>query len=179
MTTRERFRQTLSDQRSSPTRSRFRKPDFGHPVGLALSFDARKKAICPFEHLLCGLGLGRLGPHLLRLGLEGGGLPGGVGELALAAALVGLPLRQICLPADVVDIDHRAVGVEVEDPVHHGVEEVHVVADDDQAALVGLEEVAQPGDGVGVQVVRRLVQEQGVGAGEENPGQLHPSPLAS
>ena len=53
------------------------------------------------------------------------------------------------------------------------------MADHDEAAGVAAEELPQPGDRVRVQVVRRLVQQQGLGVGEQDPGQLHPAPLTS
>jgi hypothetical protein len=53
------------------------------------------------------------------------------------------------------------------------------VADDDQAAAVVLEVVAQPDDRVGVQVVRRLVEQQRLRVAEQDPGQLDPPPLAA
>ena len=71
----------------------------------------------------------------------------------------------------------KALVHKVEHAVDHRVEQLDVVADDDQAALVALEVVAQPADGVGVEVVGRLVQEQGLGTGEQDPRQLHPPPL--
>ena len=51
--------------------------------------------------------------------------------------------------------------------------------DDDEAALIALEVVPQPRDGVGVQVVRGLVEKQGLGTREEDPGQLDPAPLTA
>ena len=71
------------------------------------------------------------------------------------------------------------VGVEVEDPVDDRVEQLDVVADDHEAALVAAQEVAQPPDRVGVEVVRRLVEQQRRRAGEEDAGQLDPAPLAA
>jgi hypothetical protein len=42
---------------------------------------------------------------------------------------------------------------------------------------VGAQELAQPDDRVGVEVVGRLVEEQGRRTGEQDPGQLDPAPL--
>lgn len=64
-----------------------------------------------------------------------------------------------------------AVGVEVEHLVDHGVEQVHIVRDDDEATLVVPQVFAQPHDGVGVEVVGRLVEEQRLGPGEQDPGE--------
>ena len=54
-----------------------------------------------------------------------------------------------------------------------------VVADHDQATPVRRQEVAQPDDRVRVQVVGRLVEQHRLRAGEQDPGQLHPAPLAA
>ena len=51
------------------------------------------------------------------------------------------------------------------------------MADHHQAAAEGLQVVAQPGGGVRVQVVGGLVEQQGLRAGEQDPGQFHPAPL--
>ncbi len=53
------------------------------------------------------------------------------------------------------------------------------MADDDEAALVRPEELAQPHDRVGVEVVGGLVEQQRLGAGEQDPGQLDPPALAA
>ena len=97
--------------------------------------------------------------------------------LAPAPPRVGLALLQVDLPADVVRLQRGGVGIEVEDLVHHHVEQRGVVADHHQAAAERLQVVAQPGHRVGVQVVGRLVQQQGLRVREQDPGQLHPAPL--
>ena len=51
------------------------------------------------------------------------------------------------------------------------------MADDHQRALVGPEEVEHPRLGVDVEVVGGLVEQQDVGAGEEDADQLDPPPL--
>ena len=53
------------------------------------------------------------------------------------------------------------------------------MADDHQPAPVGLEELAQPHDRVGVEVVGRLVEQQRLGAGEQDPRQLDAASLAT
>ena len=58
-------------------------------------------------------------------------------------------------------------------------EQLDVVADHDEPALVLLEEVAQPDDGVGVEVVGRLVEQQRLGAGEQDAGELDPAALTA
>ncbi len=65
----------------------------------------------------------------------------------------------------------------MEDPVDGGVEQRVVVADDHQTALVRREVLPQPPDRVGVEVVGRLVEQHRLGAAEQDPRQLDPSPL--
>ena len=55
---------------------------------------------------------------------------------------------------------------------------------DDQAARVLAQEIAQPGDRIGVEVVRRLVEKQGGGlpggaVREQDAGQLDPAALTA
>ena len=51
------------------------------------------------------------------------------------------------------------------------------MADHDQAALVVLQELAQPGDGVGVEVVGGLIQEHGFRVRVQDAGEFHAAPL--
>jgi hypothetical protein len=53
------------------------------------------------------------------------------------------------------------------------------VADDDEPALVPLEEFAQPHHAVGVEVVGGLVEDHRLGVGEEDAGQLDATALAA
>ena len=63
--------------------------------------------------------------------------------------------------------------------VDDGLEQLDVVADDDEPAAVAGEEAAQPGDRVGVEVVGRLVEQQRLGVGEQDAGQLDAAALAA
>ena len=150
-----------------------------HLVGPALGLHAGHQPLGPLHHRLRRLGLGGLGSHLVGLVHQGVGLALGVVPLALAASLVGLPLGEVRRPPHVVDVDLGPRGVEVEHPVDGGLQQPGVVADHDQAAPVSLEELAQPPDRVGVEVVGRLVEQQRLGAGEQDPGQLDPAALAT
>jgi hypothetical protein len=67
----------------------------------------------------------------------------------------------------------------VEDLVDDRVEQLDVVADDDQPAGVLGQEAAQPGDRVGVEVVGRLVEQQRRGVGEQDAGQLDAAALTA
>jgi hypothetical protein len=57
----------------------------------------------------------------------------------------------------------------VEDLVDDLLDQVRVVADDDQAAPVVLQVVTQPDDRVGVEVVGRLVEQQRLRVTEKDP----------
>ena len=105
-------------------------------------------------------------------------------ERAAARRLRLLLDREPCLlllePGGVVALERQPLAaVELEDPARDVVEEVAVVGDGDDGALVRLEEALEPGDRLGVEVVRRLVEEQQVGRGEEEPAERDPAPLAA
>ena len=89
-------------------------------------------------------------------------------ERALARRLLLLLVREPRLlllePAGVVAlVRDAAAAVELEDPAGDVVEEVAVVRDGDDGARVVGEEALEPGDRLGVEVVRRLVEQQQVG----------------
>ncbi len=124
-------------------------------------------------------GLGRLGAEFRGLELKRSSLLLGVGSLLLAALLVGGTLALVVLPAHVVDVDGLAVGVEVEDAVDGLADEFDIVADHDEAAGVVLQELAQPDDGVGVEVVGRLVEDHRAGIREQDARELDAASLAA
>ena len=72
-----------------------------------------------------------------------------------------------------------AAAVELEDPAGDVVEEVAVVRDGDDGALVVGEEALEPGDRLGVEMVRRLVEQQQVGRGEQQPAERDAAALAA
>ncbi len=87
-----------------------------------------------------------------------------LGELGVAVAL---RLDTGCLRLQVRGVV-ALVGVEVPavdlaDPLGHVVQEVAVVRDGEHGALVVVQEVLEPQDRLGVQVVRGLVEQQQVG----------------
>ena len=141
---------------------------------------------------LGGLGLGHElvvgGDARLALALPGAGRHPDPLELALERRLpgaVGLLLgREACLlllePGGVVALpgDARAT-IELEDPAGDVVEEVAVVGHRHDRAGVHLQRPLQPGHRLGVEMVGRLVQEQQVGLGQEQPAQRHPPSLAT
>ena len=69
--------------------------------------------------------------------------------------------------------------VELEHAGGDPVEEVAVVGDDDQAARVGGQPVLEPGHRGEVEVVGRLVEDQQLAGGGQDPGQRHPFGLAA
>ena len=112
--------------------------------------------------LALGLPRARRHPHPLELALEG----------ALACALRLLldlePGFLLLEPRGVVALprDPRAA-VQLEDPARDVVEEVAVVRDGHDRARELLQKLLEPGDGLGVEMVRRLVEEKHVRAREE------------
>ena len=92
------------------------------------------------------------------------GRAGGPGEVLVDAA------GQVHQPAVAEHAVHR-----VGDPL----DQVPVVAGHDHRAGPGVEQVLQRGQGVGVQVVGRLVEQQHVGLAGEQPQHLQPAPLAA
>ena len=99
--------------------------------------------------------------------------------LASSATFVALALREIGGPTDVVDVELRTVGIEVEDPVDRRLDDGHVVRDDHEPALVVAQELAQPTDRVGIEVVGGLVEQQCLGPAEQDARQLDASSLTT
>src|SRR4051812_32678731 len=124
--------------------------------------------------LLLGLAALRVLAHPLELG----------GDRLLARLLGALLLGQAGLlllePARVVAlVGDAARAVELEDPAGDVVEEVAVVGDRDHRALVLVEVALQPRDGLGVEVVGGLVEQQQVRGGEQQPAQRDAAALAA
>ena len=83
-------------------------------------------------------------------------------------------------PRRVVALERVALAaVELEDPAGHVVEEVAVVGDRHDGARVVLEELLEPVDALGVEVVGRLVEQQQVRPAEQQPAQGDAAPLAT
>ena len=164
-------------QRSLPARCGLRKSDLGDPVGRSLGFYLGQQPLRPSGHVVCCRCLGGLGSHLVGLRHQLIGFALGVLPLSPAALLVGFALRKVAPPIHGVDVELRPVGIEVKNLVDRGVKQTGIVADDEQAARVGLQKATQPDDRVCVQMVGRLVEEQRVGAGEEDPRQFHTASL--
>ena len=122
------------------------------------------------------LGLAGLGgqAHPLQLPLEGA-LAAGVGLVLLAE-----PLLLLLEPRAVVALERDApTVVELEDPAGHVVEEVAVVGDGHDRAVVVAQEPLQPGHRLGVEVVGGLVQQQQIGPAQQQAAQGHPTTLTA
>ena len=113
-------------------------------------------------------------PDPLELALERP-LAGGLGLLLAREALLLLlePGGVVALPGDPV------AAVELQDPAGDVVEEVAVVGHRDDGARVLLQEALEPRHRLGVEVVRRLVEEQHVGPLEEEPAERDAARLAA
>ncbi len=83
--------------------------------------------------------------------------------LVFAALFLGEPGTLLFEPARVVAlVRYPLAAVEFEYPAGDVVEEITVVRHRDDRALVFLQMLLQPADGLGVQVIRRLIEKQDV-----------------
>src|SRR5437773_6808889 len=98
----------------------------------------------------------------------------------LLLLFVRQPLALLVQPRAVVALvrDTSAL-VELEDPAGGVVEEVAVVRHRDDAAVVAGERALQPRDRIGVEVVRRLVQQQQVRVRQKQPAERDATALAA
>ena len=78
-----------------------------------------------------------------------------------------------------IDVDLRAVCIEVEDLVDSVAQQLDVVRNDHDAAGEGLDPVAQPDDRIVIEVVCGFVEEQHVRVGEQHAGEFDPSALTT
>src|SRR3954447_12760316 len=158
------------------------------PSSFTLCSSASRRSYAPSRALaFAWRGLVRAAP---RLGLRGAGARAGAHPLELAREraaarrlrflLVREPVLLLLEPGRVVALERdAAAAVELEDPPCDVVEEVAVVRDGHDRALVVREEALEPEHRLGVEVVRRLVQEQQVRRREEQPAERDPAPLAA
>ena len=83
------------------------------------------------------------------------------------------PRGVVALPGNTVP------AIEFKNPLRRVVKEVAVVGDRDDGAAVVLEGALEPGHRFGVEVVRRLVEQQQVGLGQQQPTQGDATALAA
>ncbi len=69
--------------------------------------------------------------------------------------------------------------VELENPARDVVEEIPVVGHGDDRALIVAQMAFEPGHRLGVEVVGRLVKQQDVGFGQQEPAERHAAALAA
>ena len=134
------------------------------------------------EHLLVGrdarlrLRVPRPRAHAHPFQLAGERAPAG----GLGLLFHGQSRLLLLEPRGVVALERQALAaVELEDPAGDVVEEVAIVGDGHHGALVVLQEPLQPGHRLGVEVVRRLVEQQQVGRREQEPAERDPAALAA
>ena len=165
----ERLADVLELERHAARRPRHLEPDVG-------ALDVRPREVAglqPLDFLAPRLHLA--GP---RAGRKARDEVVELRDLLLALRVVGLEPRadlrlgqhHVVVPAGVRD---DGLVVDVRDVRAHLVEEVAVVRDHDQRAVVLDEELAQPVDRVEVQVVGRLVQQQRLRVAEQRLRQQH------
>ena len=137
----------------------------------------------PSRFLATARPLGGLAAHAAGLRLE----PRDLARLAFGqlrgAFLVAFARREV-LRVRALVLDERAGALlRLAVDVHHAgdrlVEEIEVVAHDEQRAAVRPQELEQPGAGVGVEVVRGLVEQEQLAAAEEDAHELGAAPLAA
>ncbi len=152
-----------------------RNRDLGRLVALLRGLLLREQVLVVGE---AGLALGLAGAgghaHPLELALQA------LGAVRLFLLFLGEPGLLLIEPGGVVPLPgHAGAAVQLEDPARHVVEEVAVVGDGDDVALVLLQEALEPGHRLRVEVVRGLVEQQHVGGLEQQAAQGHAPALAA
>ena len=118
----------------------------------------------------------------LGLGLAGLGTLPDPGQLVLDRLLTALVLARFLFESlglflqiggVIAFIDEVARAIELEDPVHHIVQEVAVMGDEDDVAGIIDQMLFQPGDAFGVEMVGRLIEQQDVRLFQQQTGQRH------
>ena len=109
--------------------------------------------------LVLGLTGLRRAAHPLELGLHALGELGIAVTLGLDTGSLGLQIRGV-----VALVGIEVTAVDLADPFGDVIQEVTIVRDGQDSALVVVQEVLEPQDRLGVQVVRGLVEQQQVGS---------------
>ena len=133
----------------------------------------RRQLLQALQRLDATLRLARLG----RLGLEAADEVFHVRTLRLLL-LEGLLLLRQAFGAGALEgrvaaaVEGQLLLLEVRHVIDHGVEEIAVMGDQQQRAGIALEPLLQPEDGVEVEVVGRLVEQQQLGRAHQRLGQI-------
>ncbi len=90
-----------------------------------------------------------------------------------ALALLLQPGGIIALPGDTI------AAIQLEDPLGHVIQEIAIVGYRNDGAFVLLQVTLQPGDRFGIQVVGRLVEQQDIRFGQQQPAERDPAALAT
>src|SRR5262245_60025873 len=103
------------------------------------------------------------------------------GERALArgflAALLLEPLLLLREPGRVIAlVGDAAAAIELEDPAGHVIEEIAVVGDDQDRTGIIAQMALEPADGLGVEMVGGLVEQEQVRLLKKQPAERHPPP---
>ncbi len=142
--------------------------------------DDGRERLHPLQRLDAGLGLtglGRLGFEAVDEGLHVGA--GGVLLLLFGDELfeLGAARRVERVVGALVEVELLAV--EMQNRADRAVQEVAVMADDEDGVGVACEEVLQPDRAFEIEIVGRLVEQQDVGPREEHRGERHAHPPAA
>ena len=76
-----------------------------------------------------------------------------------------------------INIDLSAIGIQVQHLIDGIAQKLHIVGDDEHSAGEGLDPITKPHDRVVVEVVCRLIEQEGIRPGKQDSGQLHATPL--
>ncbi len=101
--------------------------------------------------------------------------------LALRLLLLGeLRIEQLALAARALErrvaaaVERELGALEMQDPVDRGVEQVAIVADDDDGVRIARDVLFEPQRRFEIEIVGRLVEQQEIGLGEQHRRQRHP-----
>ena len=145
----------------------------GGPVGGPHPLDALLHGLGPLEDLV----VARIGPDPQLLGGLLQLLDLGLLLLILLQLLLVAALLLHHIEAVIAGVELRLPLLDLDDPVHHPVQEPAVVGDRQHRALELVQILLQPLGGLQVQVVGGLVQQQDVGVLQDQPAQVHPGLL--
>ena len=142
----------------------------------------RRLLVALLDQFVVG-GDARLGLGLPRFRRRGDPLAF-LGERALAGGLLAAfllePLLLLLEPGRIIAlVGNAAAAIELENPARDVVEEVAIVGDDEDRARIGAQMPLEPVDGLGVEMVGRLVEQEEVGLLEQEAAKGDAAALAA